>query len=260
MMFRLKDDYRVLIMCLLDGKVCLITGTNRGIGKALLNSFSREKATIYANARVPGSLDTISSELMERDGSVIIPVYFDIRDTTIIKETMIKIQKEQKKLDILVNNAGIMRDALIGMIPSNLIQEVFETNVFASMETIQYASRLMKKNKSGVILNFASVVGVYGNKGQMVYSASKGAVIAMTKTAAKELAQYNIRVNAVAPGIIDTDLLSSTGKSNSELSQNISFGRLGSPEEVADTCVMLASDYCKYMTGQIIGIDGGIIM
>ena len=248
-------------MGILDGKICLITGTKRGIGKALLNTFSREGATIYANARSSESLDEISAKLMKRDGSTIVPLYFDVRDTVKIKEAMVRIQREQKELDILINNAGIMQDALIGMIPSDMMRSIFDTNVFASMETIQYASRIMKKQKSGVILNFASVVGVSGNKGQMVYSASKGAVIAMTKSASKELAQYNIRVNAVAPGIINTDMLNSIGKAHvDELSQKIGFGRLGTPEDVADACAVLVSDYCRYITGQIIGIDGGVII
>ncbi len=248
-------------MGILDGKVCLITGTNRGIGKALLDSFSREGAIVYANARTPGSIDETAAELMKRDGSTIIPVYFDIRDTAKIKETVMRINKEQKRLDVLVNNAGIMQDALIGMIPSDLMHSIFETNVFASMEAIQYASRIMKKQRSGSILNFASVVGVYGNKGQMVYSASKGAVIAMTKTASKELAEFNIRVNAVAPGMIDTDMLNSIGEEHvAELRAKIGMGRLGTPEDVADACAMLVSDYCRYVTGQILGVDGGAVI
>lgn len=242
-------------------KVCLITGTNRGIGAALLESFSREKAIIYANARKEGSIDGQVRKLGEKYGTIIIPVYFDVRDVASIKEVMIKIQKEQGALDILVNNAGIMKDALIGMISRELMQDIFETNVFASIELLQYAARIMKKKNSGSIINFASIVGVCGNKGQIVYSASKGAVISMTKSAAKELAPYHIRVNAIAPGMIDTDMFRSIGENRIQgYLEKIGMGHLGSPEEVADACVLIASDYARYITGQIIGVDGAAIV
>lgn len=154
-------------MDLLKNKVCFITGTNRGIGAALLESFSRERAIIYANSRKEGSIDERVQQLRETYGVKIVPVYFDIRETASIKNVMLKIQKEQGRLDILVNNAGIMKDALIGMASKEIMRDIFETNVFASMELLQYAARIMKKNKSGSIINFSSIVGVSGNKGQM---------------------------------------------------------------------------------------------
>lgn len=242
---------------MLKDSVCLITGTNRGIGASLLEIFAREGAIVYANSRDEGSLDQVSDKLSRQYHTTIYPVYFDIRDTIKIKEVMVRIQKECGRLDVLVNNAGIMRDALIGMASKDLMREIFETNVFASMELMQYAARMMKKRKKGSIINFASIVGIYGNKGQVVYSASKGAVISMTKTAAKELAPYNIRVNAVAPGMIDTDMFRSIGKERVEENiGNIGMKRLGTPEEVADTCAFLASDHSRYISGQIIGVDG----
>ncbi|MCI8416932.1 MAG: SDR family oxidoreductase [Lachnospiraceae bacterium] len=248
-------------MDLLKNKVCLITGTNRGIGAALLESFSRERAIVYANARQEGSIDEQVQGLKKTYGAAVVPVYFDIRDTTSLKNVMLKIQKEQGRLDVLVNNAGIMKDALIGMASKELMRDIFETNVFASMELLQYAARIMKKNNSGSIINFSSIVGVQGNKGQIVYSASKGAVISMTKTASKELAPYHIRVNAVAPGMIDTDMFHSIGEVHiQEHLDRIGMGRLGTPGEVADACVMLASDYARYITGQIIGVDGAAVV
>lgn len=248
-------------MNLLENKICLITGTNRGIGAALLESFAREKAIIYANARKLGSIDEQVKNLIKKYKTAIIPVYFDIRDTSSITNTMIKIQKEQGRLDILINNAGIMQDALIGMISKELMRDIFETNVFASMELLQYASRMMKKHKSGSIINFSSIVGIHGNKGQLVYSASKGAVVSMTKTAAKELAPYHVRVNAIAPGMINTDMFRSIGEEHiKEHVDRIGMGYLGTPEEVADACVIIASDYARYMTGQIIGVDGAAVV
>lgn len=248
-------------MGILKNKICLITGTNRGIGAALLERFAAEGAIVYANSRDVDSINKKAEELNSKYDTRVIPVYFDVRDTAAVKTAIMKIQKEQGRLDALVNNAGIMKDALIGMASKDLMRDIFETNVFASMELLQYAARLMKRHNSGSIINFASIVGVHGNKGQIVYSASKGAVISMTKTAAKELAPNNIRVNAVAPGMIDTDMFRSIGEEHiKEHLEKIGMGRLGTPEEVADACVMLASDYSRYITGQIVGVDGAAMV
>ena len=184
-------------MGLLDDKICLITGTSRGIGAGLLEAFAREGAVVYANARTPGCLDGTAAALEEKYGTEVLPVYFDVRDTDGIKKAVMRIQKERGRLDALVNNAGVMKDALIGMASRDLMREVFETNVYSSMELMQYAARLMKRARSGSIINFSSIMGVRGNVGQMVYSASKSAVIGMTLAAAKELAPFDIRVNAV---------------------------------------------------------------
>jgi len=191
----------------------------------------------------------------------IIPEYFDVTDMDASKEAVMRIKKDNGKLDCLVNNAGITQDALIGMINKKTILDVFETNVFAVMELMQLAARIMTKQKSGSIINMASIMGVNGNKGQLVYSASKGAIIAMTKSAAKELAPQNIRVNAVAPGMIDTEMLHSIGVEKvAERLGNIGMGRLGTPEDVAKTCLFLASDLSEYVTGQIIIVDGATII
>jgi len=242
---------------LLKDKVCLVTGANRGIGAAITKQFANEGATVYAVARKQSSLKGVVNAInSEREGSVI-ELYFDITDTAAAKQAIMQIKKEQSRLDVLVNNAGIMRDALIGMIPKSQMVDIFETNVYATIEMIQLASKLMLKQRSGSIINFASIVGTSGSAGQTVYSASKGAVIALTKSAAKELASYNIRVNAVAPGMIETELFLSYGEEKvAEHLKTIGFNRLGTPEEVADVCVFLASDLSRYVTGQIIGVDG----
>ncbi|MCL2633261.1 MAG: SDR family oxidoreductase [Oscillospiraceae bacterium] len=239
---------------MLDNKVALVTGASRGIGKAIVEVFAKNGAIVYANARKEGDLDDIISEN-------IIPLYFDVTDNSGIKNAFSQIKKEQGRLDILVNNAGIMKDALIGMISGEVMREIFETNVFAVAELIQFASKFMIRQKSGSIINISSLVGVNGNKGQLVYSASKGAVISMTKTAAKELAQYNIRVNSIAPGIIDTDLHSFVGKEHmAERIAGIGMKRLGTPCDVANSCLFLASDLSEYVTGQVIGVDGSALI
>lgn len=242
---------------MLKGKVCLITGGNRGIGVATVRKFAKEHAIVYASARNKGSIDMICREFSEQYQTLVAPLYFDVTNENEAKQAIMTIKKEQGRLDILVNNAGIMQDAIIGMVSRSLMQSVFEVNVFAVMNMIQLANKLMSRQKHGSIINISSIVGVEGSVGQIVYSASKGAVIAITKTAAKELAANNIRVNAVAPGMIDTDMLHSLGEK--KIQDNLAcirLGRLGTPEDVANAIAFLASDDSEYITGQILGVDG----
>lgn len=248
-------------MVLLDQKVCLITGASRGIGLATAKRFAEEGAVVYANVREPKNLDECYSKISENSPGSITSVYFDVRDESAVKQAVQRIKREQGRLDVLVNNAGIMKDALIGMISPSMMHEIYETNVRGGVTLIQLVSKLMIKQKSGSIINLSSIVGIEGNAGQMAYSASKGAVAAMTKTAAKELAQYGIRVNAVAPGMIDTDMYRSIGEERIKAQiKNIGLGRLGEPEEVADAILFLASDLSRYITGEILGVDGGAVI
>jgi 3-oxoacyl-[acyl-carrier protein] reductase len=240
---------------LLEDKVALVSGCSRGIGKAILRIFLENGATVYAIVRDQGSLNDFDSFRGCK------PVYMDITDTSAIKSLFLQIKREQGRLDVLVNNAGMMKDALIGMISKEQIQQTYSVNVFAVIEMIQYASKFFKRQQSGIIINLASIMGVHGNVGQMLYSSTKGAIVALTKSAAKELASHNIRVNAIAPGAIDTDMLRSIGTDNiDKLLKNIYSGKLGTAEDVAKTALFLASDLSKYVTGQIIGVDGGMIV
>ena len=248
-------------MDLLRGKVCLITGCSRGIGAATAARFAQEGAVVYANARTENSIDDFCAKLSEDNDAKVIPLYFDVTDEAGAKQAIMRIKKEQGQLDVLVNNAGIMKDALIGMVNKQLMQEVFDVNVFAVMNMVQLAYKLMSRQKSGSIINLSSIVGVEGSAGNLVYSASKGAVIAITKTAAKELASANVRVNAVAPGMIDTDMFHSIGEDKvRERLSNIKMGRYGTPEDIANAIVFLASDMSCYITGQIVGVDGETII
>ncbi|MGI6226029.1 MAG: SDR family NAD(P)-dependent oxidoreductase [Peptococcales bacterium] len=246
---------------LLEGKVALVTGASRGIGRSIVERFASEGATVYANSRQAGSIDPICMDLSCQHSTEVIPVYYDVTDSLKTKDVFVKIMKERKQLDILVNNAGVMEDALIGMISLDLMHKIFDTNVFAVINHLQLAARLMKKGKSGSIINLSSIVGMNGNPGQSVYSASKGAVVALTKTAAKELGPDHIRVNAIAPGMIDTDMYRSIGEEKmSEHLGMIKLGRIGNPEDIADAALFLASDLSRYVTGQILGVDGGAIV
>jgi len=247
---------------LLKGKNAIITGTNRGIGKAILEQFAQNGANVWAHARkeTPEFKDYIS-ELSNRYQVNIMPIYFDITDSNAMKEAIKDIRFSGMKVDILVNNAGIMQDAVLGMISAKLIRDTFETNVFAVIELIQLVSKIMVRQRSGSIINISSIIGVNGNKGQVVYSASKGAVISLTKAAAKELADKNIRVNAVAPGLIETDLIKSVGPDQLKHTlDNIGMKRIGTVEDVAKACIFLASDLSEYITGQVIGVDGSMLI
>lgn len=238
---------------LLEGKVAIVTGCSRGIGRAIMDTFAANGATVYAVDLVVGCMDDAASDK-------IIPCYFDITDTKAIIELVKKVKKEQGKIDILVNNAGIMQDALIPMVTDEQIRKTFEVNVFAMMHFIQYVSKVMKRQHSGSIINAASIMGISGNYAQMVYAASKGAVIALTKSAAKELAQDGIRVNAIAPGTINTKLLENTPEETlNQIKSRIYMGELGTPEEVANAYLFLASDLSSYISGQVLGVDGMMI-
>ncbi len=243
---------------LLDGKVALVTGAGKGIGNKTVERFAEEGAIVYATDIKEGCLDAFSCEIGDKYGTKIFPLYFDVTNETDSKNAILRIKKEQGRIDVLVNNAGIMKDSLIGMIGRQLLDEVFNINVFAVINMIQLVNKLMIKQKAGSIINISSSVGIDGSAGQLVYSASKGAVASLTKAAAKELAPNGIRVNAVAPGLINTDLLNAIGEEKIKNNLcNIRMGRLGEPIDVANTILFLASDLSEYVTGEVIGIDGG---
>ena len=185
---------------------------------------------------------------------------YDVRDIEAIKKTFSWIKKEFGQLNVLVNNAGVLDDALLGMIDQKQIQTTFATNIEGVIHHMQYAARLMKKN-GGSIVNLSSIIGRTGNTGQTVYSASKAAVIGATYSAAKELAPHSIRVNAVAPGFIDTDMTKQLSEEKyAERLKEIKMGRIGKAEEVANTIWFLGSDLSTYVTGQVIGVDGGMVI
>lgn len=245
-------------MGLLDQRIVLITGCGRGIGKAIVERCVEEGAIVYANTRTESSLDDFSEKLNGQFTGRVIPVYFDICDKDAIKKCILRIKKEQGKLDVLINNAGIMKDALIGMVDDGTLQKTFEINVFAMIHMTQMALKIMKKENGGAIINLSSIVGLRGSAGQTVYAASKGSVANLTKTWARELVKDNIRVNALAPGKIDTDMYHSIGEEKvQEGIKEVGMGRLGSPIEVANVAVFLASDLASYVTGEIISVNGG---
>ena len=242
---------------MLKEKVAFVTGCNRGIGRSIATKFASHGAIVYANARNPNSIKLMADQ--KSGNGKIIPIFFDVTDRNAVRDAFVKIKKEQGKLDCLVNNAGILIDTLITMLDNATLKKIFEVNVFSIFETMAYASRIMTKQKSGVIINITSICGDEGGmRGQTAYSSSKGAVIALTKTAAKELGEFGIRVNSVAPGFIDTDMFRSGPKDiQKKLVEGVYLNkRVGKSDEVADLCVFLASEKSSYINGENIRVDG----
>lgn len=245
---------------LLKNKVCIVTGSARGIGKAIAELFANEGADVVVNdSRVSSADGWISqSENMERFHAY----YFDITDASAVRTNVMAIKKELGHIDVLVNNAGVEFNELIGMISRENMEKMFRVNVYGTIEMLQAVSRVMTRNENGgSIINISSMVGLRGNPGQLVYSATKGAVIALTKTAAKELAPKKIRVNSIAPGLTQTEMMAQADLEKLQgRIDNIALGRIAKPDDIAGGCLLLASDFAGYISGQVLPVDGCTIM
>lgn len=244
---------------LLKNKVCIITGASRGIGRETAELFASEGAIVVVTASTEGGADKWI--LNNKYRSSLRACYFDITNNCAIRENITTIKNEFGRIDVLINNAGVEYNELIGMISEEHMDKMFKVNVYGTIRMIQAVSRIMSLNGGGSIINISSLVGLRGNKGQLVYSATKGAIIAATKSAAKELAPKNIRVNSIAPGLTQTKMMeeSDVKKLQSRI-DNICIGRIAQPQDIAGACLMLASDYASYISGQIIPVDGCTIM
>lgn len=246
---------------LLKNKLALITGSTRGIGKAIAEAFAKNGANLILNARDKIKSEAFATELRNKYNIEVFVVLFDVSNYDEVKQGFKEIFKISKKIDVVVNNAGILDDALVGMVTKEQIEKTFSINTFGVLYVSQYAARMMSKNKEGSIINISSIIGSNGNEGQVVYGGSKAAVIGITKSLAKELAPSNVRVNAIAPGFIDTDMTRSITESKYQDRMNsIKMGRIGTPEDIANTAIYLASDLSSYVTGQTIGVDGGMLI
>jgi 3-oxoacyl-[acyl-carrier protein] reductase len=246
---------------LLNEKVAFITGATKGIGRETALVFAKEGARLIINGRNERGLESLADEIQEITNKRPQVLVYDVTNLNEIKTAFQSIRQEFKRLDILVNNAGILSDGLLGMVQPPQLEETMAVNLHAVIYHMQYASRLMMSKKSGSIINVSSIFGRFGEGGQTVYSASKAAVIGATRSASKELAPANIRVNVIAPGFIDTDMTSIlTEEKYCERLKSIKMGRVGQPVEVANTILFLASDLSTYVTGQVIGVDGGMVV
>lgn len=244
----------------LKNKVAIITGAGSGIGRQTAIIFAREGARVVLADRNSEAVEIVANEIKKNSER---PMTFDVDVACIdsIQEMVNKVLQKWNKIDILVNNAGITADAQLVKMKEEDFDDVIQVNLKGVYNCSQIVAKSMIKTEGGVILNASSVVGIYGNFGQTNYAAAKWGVIGMTKTWAKELGRKGIRVNAVAPGFIETPM---TEKIPADLLETLlersSLKRLGQPEDVANAYLFLASDESKYITGTVLSVDGGVVL
>tara|TARA_A100001011_G_C14319535_1_gene849793 strand:+ start:5451 stop:6194 length:744 start_codon:yes stop_codon:yes gene_type:complete len=246
---------------LIKNKNTVITGCNRGIGKKILEVFSMNGANVFACVRKIDDQFLSHVKSLERKAkNKIIPIQLNLDDDSQIKEAANKILSENKPIDILINNAAIIHTAIFQMTSIKKLKEVFETNFFGQSNFTQYILKSMVKNKKGSIINISSSSALDGNEGRSAYSASKNALIAQTKVLSRELGSNNIRVNVIAPGLTNTDMMkkNTPQKVVDDVLSKVSLKRVADPEEIANVALLISSDLSSYITGQVIRVDGGM--
>jgi 3-oxoacyl-[acyl-carrier protein] reductase len=246
----------------LSGRVAVVTGSSRGIGLAIATRLAEHGASIILNGvRDRAGVDAKAKEISALYGVPVLPVLADVSSEEGAQQLIKTAHQEFRRLDIMVNNAGVLRDGLIGMIGAADIDETLRINLRGVISGTQAAARLMVRRKFGSIINITSIIGRFGNRGQLVYGASKAGVIGATYSAAKELAASGIRVNAIAPGFIDTDMARGISKEIfEERIRSVAMGRIGTPDDIANAALFFASDLSAYVTGQVLGVDGGMLI
>jgi len=241
-------------------KVVVVTGASKGIGRRIAEEFSRLGATTVLLSRTESALIEVKDGILRNNGKAV-SYACDVSSFEQFSSVIAEVLKELGTIDILVNNAGITRDNLIMRLKNQDWDQVVDINLKGVFNGIKAVTRPMMKSRSGSIINITSVVGQIGNAGQSNYAAAKAGVIGLTKSAAKELSSRNITVNAVAPGYIQTEMTENLGDSIKEnLLNSIPLSRLGSTQDVADLVLFLASDHARYITGQTLNVDGGMVM
>ena len=246
---------------LLDGKTALVTGASRGIGRAIALCLAAEGARVAINYAGNVKAAEEVKAAIEAAGGTAILCRADVADSAAVEAMVADVAKEFGAIDILVNNAGITRDTLLMRMKDEDFAKVLDTNLKGVFYCTKAVAKLMMKKRAGRIVNMASVVGLVGNAGQTNYAAAKAGVIGFSKSAAKELASRGITVNAVAPGFIGTDMTADLPESVKEKAlSDIPLGRAGQPEDVANAVLFLASDQASYITGQVVHVDGGMVM
>ena len=246
----------------LKNKNVIVTGSNKGIGKATLEEFAKNGANVFACARtITNDFKKFTENLKKKHSVKIEIIKLDLADKSSISKCIENIYKIEKNIDVLINNAGMLFNSLFLMTPEKKLQEMFQINYFSQVNFTQIIAKGMIKNKSGSIIFVSSTSGINGDFGRFAYSSSKAAVISTVKTLSKELSSYKIRVNAVSPGLTETDLMISNTKK--EIIENetkkISLKRIANTNEIADVITFLASDKSSYINGQNIIIDGGYL-
>jgi 3-oxoacyl-[acyl-carrier protein] reductase len=242
---------------MLDGKVVLVTGASRGIGKAIALLAAENHAHVIVNYNKNGNSAAELVDLIHEKGLSAYMIKADVSSEDEVRDMFSSIKDKYSRLDVLVNNAGIMRNSLLALTGTELFDHTIDVNLKGTFLCTRYASNMMRKQRSGRIINISSIVGLQGNEGQTIYSASKAAVVGFTRSAAKELGRYGITVNAVAPGFIETDLIKDLKPDiRDKMLSHISLGRIGAPEDIAKVALFLSSDLASYVSGSVIAVDG----
>jgi len=245
---------------MLEGKIALVTGASRGIGKAISDMLGQQGATVIGTATTESGAEAISRRFAEA-GLTGEGMRLDVSDEASVDAVMQEIGDKYGPVGILVNNAGITRDNLLMRMKGDEWEEVLNTNLSSVYRMSKACLRAMMKAKTGRIINIASVVGSSGNAGQTNYAAAKAGMLGFTKSLAQEIGSRGITVNAVAPGMIDTDMTRDLPDTQRQaLLASIPLGRLGQPEEIASVVAFLASDAGGYVTGETIHVNGGMYM
>lgn len=237
----------------------IITGSNRGIGKAMVEAFASSGYNIWACARkATPEYEAWLNETASRNGICIKPVYFEMSDPESVNSGLKQILDENETVDVLVNNAGISTVGLLSMTKVDDIRKLFEVNYFAMLQIIQKVSKKMARQKKGVIINMGSIAGIEPQPGKIAYGSSKAAVMMMTQCLAKELGPMGIRVNSIAPGPIETEMIHQyNDEMLNKLASESALRRLGKRDEIAQVALFLASEQASYINGEIIKVDGG---
>lgn len=246
-------------MLMAEKKTALVTGAGRGIGFAICSKLASEGATVYAGVRHMEDACKFTKD--SKCAGSIIPIALDVCDSQSIKNCVKQIKKAEGKIDILVNNAGITILERLEMVSDASVDKIYNTNVFGLLNMTKTAMRLLKKSETPCIINMSSIMAVESDIGQTVYAGTKAAVESMTRTWTKEYSGEGIRVNAVAPGNVNTDMFNiiSEEELKVELSK-IGLGRIAEPDEIANVVLFLASDLASYVTGEVISVNGGLIL
>lgn len=245
----------------LQDKVAIITGASRGIGREIALVFAQEGAKLVLTARSMDLLKSLSDEIVTAGGTQPLCVDLDVKNSEKVDEMVDKTLDKFSRVDILVNNAGVTRDGLLLRMSDEDWDEVLDTNLKGAFHCLKAVAKPMMRQRSGRIINMASVIGLIGNAGQANYAASKAGLIALTKSAAKEFGSRNILINAIAPGFIETDMTQALSEDvRKAILKNIPIGVFGKPVDVARAAVFLASDESSFVTGQVLTVDGGMVM